>query len=99
MDVQSIGTKTLLLVCRVSTRQAVLFPDLHEPLPFTIIVAKQVQVVILPQPAMDLREKLFSLGLRNLWFGRTVAQGTECLEVLQIPQNRLCCLPIGFKLF
>ena len=60
--------------------QAQFPPDFLETLPFAVVVAKNMDGLILPQPAMKLLEKFTALGLGNLRFQRPLSQRTERIE-------------------
>ncbi len=55
-------------------------PDFLKPLPLAVVVAENVDGIILSQPAMNLLEKFAPLRLCNLWFGHAVSQRTESIE-------------------
>src|ERR1017187_4228187 len=55
-------------------------PNLLKPLALAVVVAKDVNGIILPQPAMELLEKFAPLRLGNLRFGRALSQRTEGVE-------------------
>src|ERR1035438_3855578 len=57
-----------------------LHPNLRESLPLAVIVAKDVNGVTLPQPAVKLIKKFAPLHLGNLRIGRAFAKRTECIE-------------------
>ena len=61
-------------------RKAVFFPDFHESLPLAVVVAENMNGIILPQPAVKLLEKFAPLRLGNLWFGRALGQRTKRVE-------------------
>jgi hypothetical protein len=56
------------------------FPDFLETLPFAVVVAKNVDGIILPQPAMKLLEKFAPLRLGDLRFLRALGQRTKGIE-------------------
>ena len=79
------------------TKDHQLFPDFFKPLSFAIVVAKDVDRVALPQPAMKLVEKFPAPGLGDLQFGCTFAsddrpQGVEIADFseswLERPNSR-----------
>ena len=55
-------------------RKTVFLPNLLETLPLAVVVAKDVDGVILPQPAMKLLEKLAALSFGDLRFRRAFGQ-------------------------
>ena len=59
-------------------------PDFLEPLPFAVVVAKDVDGVILPQPAVELLEKFAPLRLGNLRFRRALGQRTEGVQAAEL---------------
>jgi hypothetical protein len=82
-----------LVVGRGGACQAILFPDFHEALALAIVVAKQVNLVVLSQPAMNLGKKILSLGVGDLRFRRTLGEGAESLKAPQIPRARFSLRP------
>ena len=63
-----------------SLAEAVFRPDFRETLPFTFIVAEDVNRVALPQPAMQLGEEFMPLCFGDLRFRRAFTEGTESVE-------------------
>ena len=59
---------------------AKLGPDFLEPLPFAVVVAKNVDGIILPQPAMKLLKEFAALRLGDLRFRRAFGQRAEGFE-------------------
>ena len=55
-------------------------PNLLKPLALAVVVAKDVNGIILPQPAMELLEKFAPLRLGNLRFGRALGERTKGVE-------------------
>ena len=55
-------------------------PDFLKSLAFAVVVAKNVDGIILPQPAVKLLEKFAALRLGDLRFGRAFGQRTESVE-------------------
>ncbi len=68
------------LVGPQSRRYTELFPDFLKALALAIVVAKDVDVVLLPEPAVKLLEKFTALRLGNLRFGRAFRQRTEGIK-------------------
>ena len=57
--------------------KAVFFPNFREALLFAVVVAENVDGIILPQPAVKLLEKFATLRLGDLRFGRAFRQRTK----------------------
>ena len=55
-------------------------PNFVESLPFTVVVAKDVDGIVLPQPAVKLMEKFAALRLGNWQFGCAFGQRTVGIE-------------------
>ena len=60
--------------------QPQLVPDFLEALPLAVVVAKNVDGVILSQPAVKLLEKFAPLDLGDLRFWRALRQRTKRLQ-------------------
>ena len=60
--------------------EAVFLPDFVKPLPLSVVVAIDVNGVVLAQPAMQLGEEFAALGFGNLRFRRAVAERAESIE-------------------
>ena len=58
-------------------------PNFFKPLPFAVVVAENVDGIILAQPAMKLVEKFAALRLGNLQFRRAFGQRTKGIERMQ----------------
>ncbi len=67
-----------------TVRQAQFIPNFLKPLSFAVIVAKDVDGVILPQPAVKLLEKFAPLRLGDLRFRRALRQRTEGVQVFKL---------------
>ncbi len=63
------------------------FPNFLKPLPFAVVVAKDVDGVTLPQPAVKLAEKFAALGLGNWQFRRAFGQRTVKRRVMKITER------------
>ena len=63
-------------------------PDFLKPLPLAVVVAKNVDGIILPQPAVKLLEKFAALRLGDLRFRRALGQRTEGVEDVEIADWR-----------
>ena len=55
-------------------------PDFREPLSLAVVVAEDMNGITVPQPAVELVEKLAALDLGNLRVGRAFAERTKGLE-------------------
>ncbi len=73
-------------------------PDFLEPLAFAVVVAKYMNGVALPQPAVKLMEKFPALGLGNWQFGRALGQRTIGVERIKFRTGD-CGWRIGFAGF
>src|SRR5206468_4095132 len=62
--------------------KSLLAPDFIESLPFALVVAENMNGVILPQPAVKLRKKFVSLRFGNWRLERALRQRTKCFERL-----------------
>ncbi len=69
---------------RPCLRQSEFIPNFLKPLPLAVVVAKDVDGVILPQPAVKLVEKFAALRLGDRRFGRTLGQRTEGVQVFKL---------------
>jgi hypothetical protein len=65
-------------------------PNLLKPLALAVIVAKNVDGVVLPQPAVKLLEKFAPLRLGDLRFGRAIGQRTEGVERIKLQAGFDC---------
>ena len=65
-------------------RRTQFVPDFLKPLPLAVVVAENVDGVILPQPAVKLLEKFAPLRLGNLRFRRAFGQRTEGVQVFKL---------------
>src|SRR5262245_10585173 len=63
---------------------ALVSPDFLEPLPFAVVVAEHMDGVILPQPAMHLREKFAALRFRHLQFKRASGERAVGVQALEL---------------
>jgi len=59
-------------------------PNFREPLTLALIVAKDMDGVILARPAMELSEEFAALGLGYLRFGRALRHRAECVEAFEM---------------
>ena len=59
-------------------------PDFPETLAFAVVVAENVDGIILPQPAMKLLEKFAPLRLGNLRFRRAFGQRTKGVKAFKL---------------
>jgi hypothetical protein len=55
-------------------------PDLGEPLAFAVVVAEDMDGVVLSQPAVQLVEELAALGLGDLWLDGPFHHGAKGIE-------------------
>ena len=80
-------------------------PDFLKPLPFAVVVAEDVDGVILPQPAVELLEKFPALRLGDLRFRRALGQRAEGVKTIGIVDCRfptidwLRLIPTVFRQF
>ncbi len=65
-----------------------LFPNFLEPLTFAVVVAENLDGKILPQPAVELREKFPALCLGDRWFRRALAERTKGFKRIQLQIER-----------
>jgi hypothetical protein len=63
--------------------EAVVGPELLEPLAFTVVVAEHVDGETAPEPAMQLGEELAPLRLGHRRLGGPGTQGTKHLQALE----------------
>ena len=61
-------------------------PNFLKPLPLAVVVAKDVDGIILPQPAVKLLEKFAALRLGDLRFRRALGQRTKGVERSKIAE-------------
>src|SRR5271163_2167248 len=68
--------------------QSVLPPDFLEPLPFAVIIAKQMHRVLLPQPTMKLSKEFPPLRFRDMRLRTMVPYRSKHFQPLE-PQRRM----------
>ena len=73
-------------------------PNFGKPLALAVVVAKNVDGIILPQPAVKLLKKFAALRLGDLRFRRALGQRTEGVERIEF-QIANFKLRIGFASF
>ena len=73
------GIRLLLLDGRLWTR-AHFLPDFLESLPFAVVVAEDMDGMVLAQPAVELAKKFTALQLGDLRFGHAVGQRPKRLK-------------------
>ncbi len=71
------------------------FPDFLKALAFAVVIAENMNGIILSQPAMNLGEKFPALLLGDLRFGRTLSQRTKSVKTFKL-RIADCGLRIGF---
>ncbi len=76
--------------------KTVFLPNLLETLAFAVVVAEDLDVVVLAQPAMQLGEELASLSFGHMRFGSVPGDGTKSVEVLEL--WRTLVIRDGFRL-
>ena len=57
-----------------------LLPNFHEPLPLAVVVAEDVNGMVLAEPAVKLVEEFAALRLGDLWIRRAFAERTKGVE-------------------
>ena len=65
------------------------FPHLLKSLPLAVVIAKNMDRHVLPQPAMQLLEKLPALRLRHLQFRRTLTQRPERIQRFKLRKRHI----------
>src|ERR1051326_1211709 len=73
--------------------QSVFFPNLLKPLPLACVIAKDMNCVTVPQPAMKLLEKFPPLRLREMRFQCPSHHRTKCIQAFK-PLRMNHSLPI-----
>ena len=71
-------------VKRTGVAEAVFPPDFLEALAFAVVVAEDINKIALTGPAVELAEELLALGFGDVRLGRTVADGAENIEALEM---------------
>ena len=82
--VLGLGCVNVFPQSRDARRQTHFLPDFLKPLPLAVVVAKNVDGVALPQPAVKLLEKFVALRLGNRQFGRAFRQRTKGVERIKL---------------
>src|SRR5947209_1449038 len=62
----------------------ILLPNFAKALPFAFVVAKNMDIVALAQPAVELGKKLTPLRFGDLRVGRSRAKWTEGIQALEL---------------
>src|SRR5262249_31563837 len=65
-------------------RQLVFLPDFTEPLLLAVVIAENIDVVALSQPAMELIEKLTALRFGNQRFWCLLGERTESFKAVDV---------------
>ena len=87
-------------ICSRPGRPSRIPPNLLEALPLAVVVAEEMDRVVLPQPAMDLGEELLALRLGDVRFRAAVANGAKYLQALPSHWRRFGKAPLaGQKVF
>src|SRR6267378_3396297 len=68
----------------VVSAETILLPNFIEPIAFALVVAKNVNSIILPQPSMQLREELAPLHFRYLRIRRALRQGPMGIQTFEV---------------